>query len=151
VTSSVRDFYDGLAAAYHLVYGDRWDDAVAGQGAVLDRLIRDVHGDAADVLDCACGIGTQAIGLALCGHRVHGTDISQRSLDRARRVVGVHDARGQRGLRAAARRSARRLHRRRTLCAAVMPVREQASARCMDTSSRRVAAASSRMQYRQAL
>jgi glycine/sarcosine N-methyltransferase len=84
VASSVRDFYDGLAAEYHLVYGDRWDDAVARQGAVLDRLIRDVHGDAADVLDCACGIGTQAIGLALCGHRVHGTDISRRSLDRAR-------------------------------------------------------------------
>jgi hypothetical protein len=34
---SVVDFYDGLAADYHLVYGDRWDDAVAGQGAALDR------------------------------------------------------------------------------------------------------------------
>jgi glycine/sarcosine N-methyltransferase len=84
VASSVGDFYDGLAPEYHLVYGDRWDDAVARQGAALDRLIRDVHGDAADVLDCACGIGTQAIGLALRGHRVHGTDISERSLDRAR-------------------------------------------------------------------
>ena len=35
----VADFYDGLAADYHLVYGDRWDDAVAHQGEVLDRLI----------------------------------------------------------------------------------------------------------------
>jgi glycine/sarcosine N-methyltransferase len=80
----VRDFYDGLAAEYHLVYGDRWDDAVAHQGEVLDRLIHDLHGGAADVLDCSCGIGTQAIGLALRGHRVRGTDISERSLERAR-------------------------------------------------------------------
>jgi glycine/sarcosine N-methyltransferase len=84
VASSVRDFYDGLAAEYHLVYGDRWDDAVARQGEVLDALIRDIHGDAADVLDCSCGIGTQAIGVALRGHRVHGTDISEPSLERAR-------------------------------------------------------------------
>ena len=84
MASSVRDFYDGLASEYHLVYGDRWDDAVAGQGAVLDRLIREIHGDTADVLDCSCGIGTQAIGLARHGYRVVGTDISERSLDRAR-------------------------------------------------------------------
>ena len=84
MTASVRDFYDGLAADYHLVYGDRWDDAVAHQGAVLDRLIRELHLGAADILDCSCGIGTQAIGLALRGHRVHGTDISERSLERAR-------------------------------------------------------------------
>jgi SAM-dependent methyltransferase len=84
VASSVRDFYDGLAAEYHLVYGDHWDDAVARQGEVLDALIREVHGDAADVLDCSCGIGTQAIGLALRGHRVVGTDVSERSLERAR-------------------------------------------------------------------
>ena len=80
----VADFYDGLAADYHLVYGDRWDDAVARQGEVLDGLIRELHGGAADVLDCSCGIGTQAIGLALRGHRVQGTDISERSLERAR-------------------------------------------------------------------
>jgi glycine/sarcosine N-methyltransferase len=80
----VRDFYDGLAADYHLVYGDRWDDAVVQQGAVLDGLIREVRSEAADVLDCSCGIGTQAIGLALRGDRVHGTDISESSLGRAR-------------------------------------------------------------------
>jgi glycine/sarcosine N-methyltransferase len=84
VASSVRDFYDGLAADYHLVYEDRWDDAVAQQGAALDGLIHEVCCEAADVLDCSCGIGTQAIGLALRGHRVHGTDISERSLERAR-------------------------------------------------------------------
>ena len=38
---------------------------------------------ARDVLDCSCGVGTQAIGLALLGYRVTGTDISERSLQRA--------------------------------------------------------------------
>lgn len=37
------------------------------------------------VLDCSCGIGTQAIGLALRGHVVRGTDLSPQSVDRARR------------------------------------------------------------------
>jgi SAM-dependent methyltransferase len=83
---SVRDFYDGLAGEYHLVYGDSWDAAVERQGAALDRLIRDAHGARAqDVLDCSCGIGTQAIGLAGRGHRVVGSDISEVSVERARR------------------------------------------------------------------
>jgi SAM-dependent methyltransferase len=86
--SSVSSFYDGLAADYHLVYGDRWDDAVARQGAALDRLIRHERPGAQDVLDCTCGIGTQAIGLALHGYRVHGTDISERSVERARDEAG---------------------------------------------------------------
>lgn len=36
-------------------------------------------------MDCTCGIGTQAIGLALVGYRVHGTDVSVVAIDRARR------------------------------------------------------------------
>jgi SAM-dependent methyltransferase len=39
--------------------------------------------DAADVLDCACGIGTQAIGLARLGYRVRGTDLSAVAVERA--------------------------------------------------------------------
>jgi glycine/sarcosine N-methyltransferase len=81
---SVTEFYDGLAPDYHLVYADRWDEVVDAQGAALDRLIRDAHPRARDVLDCSCGIGTQAIGLAKRGYRVHGTDISERSIERAR-------------------------------------------------------------------
>ena len=80
---SVRDFYDGLAPDYHLVYQD-WYAAVERQGAALDRLIRGIHKSPVDVLDCSCGIGTQAIGLAGLGYRVQGTDISERSLERAR-------------------------------------------------------------------
>lgn len=81
---SVRDFYDHLASDYHLIYAD-WPNAVRRQGAVLDRLIRSELGPGpARVLDCACGIGTQAIGLAFRGHDVVATDISERSVERAR-------------------------------------------------------------------
>jgi glycine/sarcosine N-methyltransferase len=86
--SSALKFYDGLAEEYHLVYGDRWDEAVAQQGATLDALIRDLCPGATEVLDCSCGIGTQAIGLALRGYRVLGTDISEGSITRAREEAG---------------------------------------------------------------
>jgi SAM-dependent methyltransferase len=82
--SSVTDFYDGLAPDYHLVYADRWDEVVERHGAALDKLIRGARPAARDVLDCSCGIGTQAIGLAARGYRVHGTDLSTRSIERAR-------------------------------------------------------------------
>jgi glycine/sarcosine N-methyltransferase len=80
---SVVDFYDELAAEYHLIYAN-WDNAVEQQGEALDRLIRSRLPNAQTVLDCACGIGTQAIGLAGHGYKVDGTDISERALERAR-------------------------------------------------------------------
>jgi SAM-dependent methyltransferase len=84
VSDAVRDFYDSLAADYDLIYGD-WSSAVRGQGEVLDVLIRQLTGrERSSVLDCTCGVGTQAIGLALRGHRVHGTDISPAAIERAR-------------------------------------------------------------------
>jgi glycine/sarcosine N-methyltransferase len=36
------------------------------------------------ILDCACGIGTQTLGLAKLGFRVTGTDVSPRAIERAR-------------------------------------------------------------------
>jgi SAM-dependent methyltransferase len=89
---SVSDFYDGLAPDYHLVYADRWDEAIARQAEALDAIIRNAHPRARDVLDCSCGIGTQAIGLAKRGYRVHGTDISARSIERARAEASRHRA-----------------------------------------------------------
>jgi SAM-dependent methyltransferase len=80
---STGDFYDELAQDYHLVYDD-WYAAIERQGAALDRLIRNRLASAHDVLDCSCGIGTQSLGLASLGYRVMGTDISERSLERAR-------------------------------------------------------------------
>ncbi|MCX4409197.1 MULTISPECIES: class I SAM-dependent methyltransferase [unclassified Streptomyces] len=77
--TSVAHFYDELADDYHLIYAD-WDASIRRQGDALDRLIGQ---DNASVLDCSCGIGTQAIGLALHGHRVTGTDLSARAAARA--------------------------------------------------------------------
>lgn len=80
----MRDFYDDFAADYHLAYGGRWDESVERQGRALDELIQEVAPGARRVLDCSCGIGTQAIGLALCGYEVVGTDLSEGEIARAR-------------------------------------------------------------------
>jgi SAM-dependent methyltransferase len=81
---SVRTFYDELAGDYHFLYGD-WDASVQRQGAALDRVLRAELGDHPQrIWDCACGIGTQAIGLAGAGHRVVGTDLSPNAAARAR-------------------------------------------------------------------
>ena len=69
-----RTFYDELADDYHLVYPD-WSASIARQGAASDRVILDELGSGArSVLDCSCGIGTQAVGLAAHGHRVNCYD-----------------------------------------------------------------------------
>ncbi|MFI9605255.1 class I SAM-dependent methyltransferase [Streptomyces sp. NPDC052043] len=79
--TSVARFYDELADDYHLIYAD-WDASMRRQGEALDALMGEGR---AAVLDCSCGIGTQAIGLALRGHRVTGTDLSPRAAARAAR------------------------------------------------------------------
>jgi SAM-dependent methyltransferase len=81
--SSVRDFYDDLARDYHTMFRD-WDVSMAHQAEVLGGLVRRTLGAGPhEVLDCSCGIGTQAIGLALAGHRVVGSDLSPVAAARA--------------------------------------------------------------------
>ncbi|MFE7172394.1 class I SAM-dependent methyltransferase [Streptomyces sp. NPDC057616] len=84
MTRSPRDFYDSLAADYHRTFLD-WDASIARQAAVFDGLLRgELDGPGPyRVLDCACGIGTQAIGLARAGHRVVGSDLSTVAATRA--------------------------------------------------------------------
>ncbi|WP_030159565.1 class I SAM-dependent methyltransferase [Glycomyces sp. NRRL B-16210] len=83
--SPVARFYDQLTPDYHLVYAD-WEQSMERQGKVLDAMIRAGLGmERAAVLDCSCGIGTQAIALGRRGHRVTGTDISVAALARAAR------------------------------------------------------------------
>jgi glycine/sarcosine N-methyltransferase len=78
-----RAFYDELADDYDALHVD-WRASVRTQGEVLDALIRSELGDAPQrVLDCACGIGTQAIGIALHGHDVLATDLSPGAVRRA--------------------------------------------------------------------
>lgn len=76
--------YDTLAPFYHLVYAD-WQGSVVRQARALDALLR-AEGVApgASVLDAACGIGTQSLGLAALGYRVTGSDLSSGAVERAR-------------------------------------------------------------------
>jgi glycine/sarcosine N-methyltransferase len=86
MTDSVQHFYDELAPYYHLIFRD-WKRTVQQQAQALDTLIhlRKPGSLPLSVLDCSCGIGTQAIGLALRGYRVEGTDLSPQAIQRARR------------------------------------------------------------------
>jgi SAM-dependent methyltransferase len=83
MTRKTEAFFDALAAHYHLVYRD-WGDAVGRHGRIVDSLIRAEIGDPGDrprrVLDAACGIGTQSLGLAQLGYVVCGGDLSAASI-----------------------------------------------------------------------
>lgn len=74
-------FYDALADDYHLIFAD-WERSIAHQGDVLARLL---GAGRRRVLDAACGIGTQALGLARQGYDVTATDASPRSVARCAR------------------------------------------------------------------
>lgn len=79
----VQSFYDDLAPDYHALHVD-WDASVRRQGVTLARLVERLKPGASTVLDATCGIGTQAIGLALEGYQVTGTDLSPSAVARAR-------------------------------------------------------------------
>jgi SAM-dependent methyltransferase len=69
-------FYDELAPFYPWLYPD-WDGAVSRQGMVLSNLLAELGVTRSDiVLDAACGVGTQALGLLGQGHRVVASDLS---------------------------------------------------------------------------
>lgn len=82
--SNPREFYDGLAELYHLIFED-WDASIARQGEALASVIERWPRGERVVLDVSCGIGTQAIALAQQGFAVVGSDVSIRSLRRGQR------------------------------------------------------------------
>ena len=79
-----QSFYDNMASQYDKLFLD-WEATTHEQAKILERIISD-HGLKRDarVLDCACGIGTQAIGLAALGYDVTASDISDGELAEAR-------------------------------------------------------------------
>lgn len=80
--------YDEIASLYHLVYQD-WEAAIAHQSQAIDVIVCERLGAGPhDVLDVSCGIGTQSLGLAGRGHRVTASDLSEASVERARREAG---------------------------------------------------------------
>ena len=78
------DFYDRLAQLYDLIFVD-WDATMEQQAGHLAATIRELWGaDVRTVLDVACGIGTQSIGLAKKGFAVTASDLSARAVERAK-------------------------------------------------------------------
>lgn len=83
MNNSVTLFYDNFSSEYHLLF-DNWQHSVINQGEILDKIIKNyVNLTNPKLLDCSCGIGTQAIGLSLKGYDVVATDISSKSIKRA--------------------------------------------------------------------
>jgi SAM-dependent methyltransferase len=79
-----KDFYETLAPFYHLVYQD-WHHSIQRQAAQLDTLIKEQWGDDIQtILDVACGIGTQALGLAHLNYHIVASDLSPAAVERAK-------------------------------------------------------------------
>lgn len=86
-----QQFYADIAADYHRIFAD-WHETIKRQADILDSLIRaQVSGDALTLLDCSCGIGTQALGLAARGFVVHATDLSPEAVERGQREAAALD------------------------------------------------------------
>ena len=81
--SIIQTFYDNLATRYNKLFLD-WQATTQEQAELLHKIFDGNGFDyTARVLDCACGIGTQAIGLATLGYHVTASDISEGELAEA--------------------------------------------------------------------
>ena len=86
----VQTFYDKLASQYDQLFQD-WKQPTLEQGQLLHEQFRkNGISNAAHILDCACGIGTQAIGLAALGYRMTASDISEAELKEAEKRAREH-------------------------------------------------------------
>jgi glycine/sarcosine N-methyltransferase len=85
MAEGVKHFYDRLASNYHLIFED-WDASIKRQAAAVGAILERECGAprALRILDCACGIGTQSLGLASLGFTVTACDLSPASVARAR-------------------------------------------------------------------
>lgn len=87
----IQTFYNNMASQYDKLFYD-WNATTQEQAVILDRIFRDCGFDpSANVLDCACGIGTQAIGLAGLGYSLTASDISDAEIAEAKvRAINSH-------------------------------------------------------------
>jgi len=85
VADITQVFYDNLASQYDKFYLD-WQTATHEEAEFLSELFKSNGFDyTARILDCACGIGTQAIGLACLGYPVTASDISAGEIAEAKK------------------------------------------------------------------
>jgi glycine/sarcosine N-methyltransferase len=90
MAEKVLSFYEALADHYHLIFDD-WDKTIERQAGILNPLLAAQGcGHPLKVLDCACGIGTQALGFANLGHRVVASDLSAAAVKRAKGKAESH-------------------------------------------------------------
>lgn len=79
----IKSFYDDMANQYDMLFQD-WFETTKFQAKILDKIITSYgFNQNAKLLDCACGIGTQAIGLAMLGYNVTASDLSDGELKEA--------------------------------------------------------------------
>jgi SAM-dependent methyltransferase len=91
MTNAASGFYESLADYFHLMFED-WDRSIEQQARALNKLIAECKGPGPmKILDCACGIGTQAIGFAQAGHQVVGSDLSEAAISRAIREAEIRN------------------------------------------------------------
>jgi SAM-dependent methyltransferase len=89
----IESYYNQLAPFYRYLYPD-WEKSVLRQAFVLDNVIREFFGtQVRRVLDAACGIGTQSIGLAELGYQVVASDISETELALAKQEASKRSLR----------------------------------------------------------
>ena len=82
--SITQKFYDSMASHYDKLFLD-WKATTKEQALLLERIFQKFGYDKnVSVLDCACGIGTQSIGLAAIGYDVTASDISDAELSQAK-------------------------------------------------------------------
>ena len=85
VVDIVQTFYDNMASQYDKFYLD-WEGTTHKEADFLNKLFKNNGYDIKSrILDCACGIGTQAIGLASLGYSISASDISGGEIAEAKR------------------------------------------------------------------
>ena len=76
-------FYNQLSPYYKYIFQD-WNASVDRQATILDEVIREYFdGHVHSILDAACGVGTQTIGLAQKGYKLTASDISAGEIEKA--------------------------------------------------------------------
>ncbi|MBO5747389.1 MAG: class I SAM-dependent methyltransferase [Clostridia bacterium] len=81
----IQTFYNNLASQYDKLFFD-WESTTREQANILGNIfVKYNFNKNAKILDCACGIGTQAIGLAEIGYKVTASDISDAELEEAKK------------------------------------------------------------------
>lgn len=90
----ITSFYDQLSAEYELMF-ENWEQFCKDGGEVLDRVIRGnikLDKNTISLLDCTCGIGTHVFGLVGRNYSIQASDISEKSIEKAREILNLKGA-----------------------------------------------------------